>query len=474
MPSPCDVGRSVRRLTILATCCAIGLAQAQELQIAIPGMERVPDFNQCRSDFDVQYEREMQRALKVIAVWEERIEDIGKARAQLEDNRLFFGLGPKADSEEAFDLSLGLRAVSLACDVLNEVFETMTPRAGILGRYTKRKFSALNVYNMLKSGEFMNDVMSSDGLGEALYVIFKEFGPLSPEVKIKLAIAENFKEAIEDSKAWEGYREDLNNGLRQLERDMRDAQERIRTEERRIREDLRKGFADFCALEKPPKAEDDGFESVAGQPVALPVAANDADPDGGPVRVVELDTRKNGSPLRGKVYVDHSQSFTGVVRYVAPEDFTGTESFRYAIVDDEGQRAWASVNVRVTRKPGDAAAKPAGAAATTTATSNPSQADLDAIWARCMDSPNITQCIDDGLAGKQGPAESGRLHPGCEQTRDLIAADQAEIERLEKEIARKRSTPNEIPSNMDYERIKILRWRIEETRRDGKAKWNCN
>jgi hypothetical protein len=470
MPAPSFSGYAMNWLKAMACSCVVSLAHAQEFPLMLPGSDRVPNFNQCRSDFDSQYQREMQSALKVISVWEEQIVDLKKRRAELEDNRLFFGLGPKADSEAAFDIALGLQAVSGACDVLTTLHESMNPRAGILGRYTRRKFSALNVFNLLKTGEFINDVMSSDGLGEAFYTIFKEFGPMSPEVQI----TENFKDAIENHKAWEGYREDLKSGLRQLEQQMQDAQRRIHAEQRRIKDDLRKGFADFCALEKPPRTEPDSLEGVSGQSVALAVAANDVDPDGGALRLVELNTQKNGNRLRGKVYIDHTQSFTGVVRYLAPDEFEGVETFDYAIVDDEGQRAWGSVSVRVTRRRNENEGSAGRVASGSSGLAGPSQADIDAIWARCRDSPNITQCVDAGLAGQLTDIQSGRLHPGCEQTRDLIAADQAEIAKLEKEIARKSGAPGLVSSNMDYERIKILKWRIEQTRRDGNAKWGCN
>jgi outer membrane protein OmpA-like peptidoglycan-associated protein len=89
---------------------------------------------------------------------------------------------------------------------------------------------------------------------------------------------------------------------------------------------------------QPPVANDNQF-SVEQDSVdnALDVLANDSDPDGDPLSIVEVTQPSNGQ-------VDISGS---VILYTPSAGFTGTDSFRYTIDDGFGGQASANVTVFV-------------------------------------------------------------------------------------------------------------------------------
>ncbi len=89
-----------------------------------------------------------------------------------------------------------------------------------------------------------------------------------------------------------------------------------------------------------PEARDDNAFVEAGRAVTVAVLVNDADPDGGAVRIDAL-----GEPGHGTVVLNRD----GTVTYTPKPGFTGPDSFTYTIRDADGMTAEATVDVIVGR-----------------------------------------------------------------------------------------------------------------------------
>ena len=88
----------------------------------------------------------------------------------------------------------------------------------------------------------------------------------------------------------------------------------------------------------PPQAVDDAAETSEDTPVTIAVLANDSDPDGDPLTVVEVS-----SPTHGTAVV----ADTGAVEYTPESDYHGTDRFTYVVGDESGLTAQAAVEVTV-------------------------------------------------------------------------------------------------------------------------------
>jgi len=122
--------------------------------------------------------------------------------------------------------------------------------------------------------------------------------------------------------------------------------------------------------DRAPVLVDDARTTPADTPVAIAVLANDEDGDalgaapGGALTLVTA-----GNPLHGQVSV----AADGTVTYTPEAGFTGTDTFSYTAVDDEGNTATASVTITV----GGTGADPvAGDDAATTPEDTPTTLDL--------------------------------------------------------------------------------------------------
>jgi hypothetical protein len=80
-----------------------------------------------------------------------------------------------------------------------------------------------------------------------------------------------------------------------------------------------------------PVAADDWIDTDGTTPVTVPVLANDADPDG-PTHIVPASVALVSGPAHGTATRNPDGSFT----YTAAAGFTGTDSFRYTVTDDNG------------------------------------------------------------------------------------------------------------------------------------------
>ena len=88
----------------------------------------------------------------------------------------------------------------------------------------------------------------------------------------------------------------------------------------------------------PPLAVDDAAETVEGTAVFIDVLANDSDPNGDPLTVVEVS-----APAHGTAVV----AAAGTVEYTPGPDFHGTDRFTYVVGDGSGLTARAAVEVTV-------------------------------------------------------------------------------------------------------------------------------
>ena len=88
----------------------------------------------------------------------------------------------------------------------------------------------------------------------------------------------------------------------------------------------------------PPLAVDDAAETVEDTPVTIDVLANDSDPNGDTLTVVEVSAPSHGTA----VVAD-----TGAVVYTPEPDYHGTDRFTYVVGDGSGLTAQAAVEVTV-------------------------------------------------------------------------------------------------------------------------------
>jgi hypothetical protein len=137
-------------------------------------------------------------------------------------------------------------------------------------------------------------------------------------------------------------------------------------------------------LNAAPMAGDDAARVVAGGSMAVPVLANDNDPDGDPLAIIALD-----APGHGTVRIEAEQG----LRYTPQSGFVGSDSFAYTVSDGRGGLATAAVVVTVTApnaapvaRP-DLAATTAGTAVTIEALANDNDPDGEALTLTGMSLP---------------------------------------------------------------------------------------
>lgn len=90
----------------------------------------------------------------------------------------------------------------------------------------------------------------------------------------------------------------------------------------------------------PPVARPDTAVVKGGEQVSIPVLANDADPEGGSLRVIEV------AGDRGATKVSPKED--GTVDFTADPDAQGSGGFHYQVEDEAGNRTWGRVSVEIT------------------------------------------------------------------------------------------------------------------------------
>ncbi len=102
------------------------------------------------------------------------------------------------------------------------------------------------------------------------------------------------------------------------------------------REDV---FQAKVELNRDPEALDDSVTTVQETPVDINVLANDTDPDGDTLTVLDVSVPANGTA---------SINPDGTVQYVPDNDFRGVDTFTYTVGDGHGGTDVATVTVDVT------------------------------------------------------------------------------------------------------------------------------
>ena len=92
-----------------------------------------------------------------------------------------------------------------------------------------------------------------------------------------------------------------------------------------------------------PVAADDAATTPQGEPVVVPVTANDSDPDGDPLTISDVGPAANGSATIEPDGVS--------IRYTPEPTFSGVDSFEYTIADGRGGSAIATVTITVIAAP---------------------------------------------------------------------------------------------------------------------------
>jgi hypothetical protein len=116
-----------------------------------------------------------------------------------------------------------------------------------------------------------------------------------------------------------------------------------------------------------PQAAPDSATAVSGAPTVIDALANDADPDGDPLTVVQLSQGAHGGAYDPQ---------DGTLGYVPQPGFVGTDTFTYFVIDGRGGVSSAVVTITVD---GDADGDEVGDSADNCpGEPNPTQADNDA------------------------------------------------------------------------------------------------
>ena len=145
----------------------------------------------------------------------------------------------------------------------------------------------------------------------------------------------------------------------------------------------------------PPVATDDAAATTAGSAVAVPVLANDSDPDGDPLSVTGSSAPANGSVTCA------AASCT----YTPAAAFTGVDTFTYTVSDGFGGTTTALVTITVGADPNsppqpadDAASTPSGSPLSIAPLANDSDPDGDplAITAWTAPSSGTVSCTASG------------------------------------------------------------------------------
>ncbi|MEK9510776.1 cadherin-like domain-containing protein [Limnospira fusiformis PMC 851.14] len=96
----------------------------------------------------------------------------------------------------------------------------------------------------------------------------------------------------------------------------------------------------------PPNAVDDRVRRAVNQPVTFDVLANDSDPEGEPIRVIEFTMTTGGDLIQSP-----ADPRGGTFTYTPNPGFVEPETFTYTITDGSGNTAQATVFIQVNQPP---------------------------------------------------------------------------------------------------------------------------
>ncbi len=138
-----------------------------------------------------------------------------------------------------------------------------------------------------------------------------------------------------------------------------------------------------------PSASDDAAQTFFDTPVTVNVLANDSDPDGDPLSVVDTTLPANGTVSVGG---------DGSITYTPMSGFSGEDSFVYTIEDSNGAQATATVTITVLEIPpieanDDSAETDRGQPVTIDVLANDTGDDLEVV---AIDQPDNGTVADNG------------------------------------------------------------------------------
>lgn len=150
---------------------------------------------------------------------------------------------------------------------------------------------------------------------------------------------------------------------------------------------------DVTPTDRGPVANDDSRKTGVDTDVTVAVLDNDEDPEGGVLSIVTT-----GNPLNGAV----TDNGDGTVTYTPAAGFTGTDTFDYTVVDEEGNEATATVTIDVTDANAnpvavdDTATTPEDTAVVIDVDDNDTDADTDSLTVGTIVQPANGTVADNG------------------------------------------------------------------------------
>ena len=103
--------------------------------------------------------------------------------------------------------------------------------------------------------------------------------------------------------------------------------------------DIAKVTVTITPVNDKPEAKDDTAETQEDTPTDIDVLANDSDPDGDPLEIINVSDPDNGT---AEITDD------GKIKYTPDPDFNGTDTITYTVKDPSGETSQATVTVTVT------------------------------------------------------------------------------------------------------------------------------
>ena len=97
------------------------------------------------------------------------------------------------------------------------------------------------------------------------------------------------------------------------------------------------------SINDPPQANNDNATTANSDDILIDVLANDMDPDGDTLRVIETSITSNSFRNDSRIVVNPDST----ISYSPPNDFNGVDSFFYTISDDNNETATASVKINI-------------------------------------------------------------------------------------------------------------------------------
>src|SRR5215467_403994 len=191
--------------------------------------------SECDDGFVNAWDRASRVAQEKVATWQGAVADYQRAKEELTNQRIFWGLGPKASSIAALQTAQALHAVKITANVVTRIVEQFVPIEGF----------AYTVLNTI----FKEDV-------DALLRDFaSKLNPVVRGANSVYETAEEIEKAMKAQSDFDAYRSSLREQIDRLDRDIANANDQIREVQARAREQAQKRFDELCAQSKGRSVE---------------------------------------------------------------------------------------------------------------------------------------------------------------------------------------------------------------------------